>query len=62
MLDYLVDHPTNRITMVVPFTAIAAWLWRISQPYPREPLRKGLRKGGIQGFYVVYQCSQEINK
>jgi hypothetical protein len=47
MVDYLVDHPTYNITMVVPFTATAAWLWLISKPYPREPLCKGLGKRSI---------------
>ena len=35
------NHPTKNNTMVEPVAATAAWLWRISQPYPREPLRKG---------------------
>jgi hypothetical protein len=41
MVNRLVDHPTKTITMVVPFAATAAWLWRISHPYPQEPLWKG---------------------
>jgi hypothetical protein len=47
MVDYLVDHPANHITTVVPFTAIAAWLWQISKPYPQEPLQKGFDEGGL---------------
>jgi hypothetical protein len=47
MVDYLVDHPTNHITMVVPFTATAAWLWQIIKPYPREPLWKWLGKDSL---------------
>jgi len=39
--------------MVEPVTATAAWLWRISQPYPREPLWKGLGEGDVQGFYLI---------
>jgi hypothetical protein len=35
------NHPTKNNTMVEPVAVTAAWLWRISQPYPREPLRKG---------------------
>jgi len=35
------NHPTKNNTMVETVAATAAWLWRISQPYPREPLRKG---------------------
>ncbi len=61
MVDYLVDHPTNHITMVVPFTAAAAWLWQISKPYPREPLRKGLGKCGLRGFCLVLRCGWEKN-
>jgi hypothetical protein len=30
MVDYLIDHQTNAITMVVLFAMTAAWLWRIS--------------------------------
>jgi hypothetical protein len=43
MINYLINHPTNTFTMVVPFTATAAWLWQISDPYlwEREPLWKG---------------------
>jgi hypothetical protein len=47
MVNYLVDHPTNHITMVVLFTATAAWLWKISKPYLQEPLWKGLGEGGL---------------
>jgi hypothetical protein len=47
MVNYLLDHPTNHITMVVPFTAAAEWLRQISKPYPREPLQKGLGEGGF---------------
>jgi len=35
------NHPTKNNTLVEPVAATAAWLWRISQPYPREPLWKG---------------------
>jgi hypothetical protein len=28
----------------------AAWMWRISPPHPREPLRKGWRKAVNEGF------------
>ena len=35
------NHPTKNNIMVEPVAATAAWLWQISQPYPREPLRKG---------------------
>jgi IS30 family transposase len=46
MVAHLVDLPTSTITMdhgtmLVMFTAIAAWLWRIHHPYPQEPLQKG---------------------
>jgi hypothetical protein len=53
MVGYLVDHLTNHIIMMVPFTAAAEWLWQISKPYPWEPLRKGLGKGGLRGFCLV---------
>jgi hypothetical protein len=47
MVGYLVDHPTNHITMAVLLVAIAAWLWQFSKPYPQEPLQKGLGEGGL---------------
>ncbi len=47
MVDCLVDHPTNHVTMVEPFAATAAWMWRISPPHPWEPLWKGLAEGGL---------------
>ncbi len=59
MVDRLVDHPTNTITMVAPFAATAAWLWQISQPYPWEPLRKGLGEGDVRGFYLICLIGQE---
>jgi hypothetical protein len=43
MVDRLVDHPSKTITMVVPFAATAAWLWRISHPYSRKP--EGVGRG-----------------
>ena len=47
--------------MVVPFADSAAWDWRISPPHPREPLRKGLAKGGVGGFYLIHLTSREKN-
>jgi hypothetical protein len=47
--------------MVVPFAATAAWLWRISHPYSREPLSKGPGEAAIEGFYLYMPTSQEIN-
>jgi hypothetical protein len=61
MVDRLVNHPTNTITMVAPFAATAAWLWQISQPYPRDPLRKGWGEGDMQGFYLIRLTGQEKN-
>jgi hypothetical protein len=61
MVDYLVNHPTKTTTMVVPFAATAAWLWRISHPYSREPLSKGPGEAAIEGFYLYMPTSQEIN-
>jgi hypothetical protein len=40
--------------MVELFASPVGWLsWRISSPHPREPLQKGLTKGGIAGFYII---------
>jgi hypothetical protein len=47
MVGCLVDHPTNTITMVVPFAATAAWLWRISHPYL---FKKGRARAVFEGF------------
>jgi hypothetical protein len=33
LVDCLINHPTNTITMVVLFAATGAWLWRIGHPY-----------------------------
>jgi hypothetical protein len=41
----MVDHPTNNITMVVPFAGPTAKLWGISLPHPLEPLREGFLTG-----------------
>jgi hypothetical protein len=41
MVNRLVNHPSNTITMVAPFAVTAAWLWQISQPYPQEFLWTG---------------------
>jgi hypothetical protein len=35
------NHPTKHSTIVEPVAVTVAWLWQISQPYPREPLWKG---------------------
>jgi hypothetical protein len=37
----------------------AAWLLRISSPHPREPMRKGLTKGSVAGFYIIMPTSKE---
>jgi hypothetical protein len=61
MVGCLVDHPTNTITMVVPFAATATWLWQISHSYHREPLQKGYGKGGVRGFCLIWLTSREKN-
>ena len=43
--------------MVKSVAATAAWLWQISQPYPREPLRKGKGEGDVQGFYWPFKAA-----
>jgi hypothetical protein len=47
--------------MVEPVAATATWLWRISQPYPREPLWKGQGKGDVRGFYLIRLTGREKN-
>jgi hypothetical protein len=59
MVDHLVDHPTNHVTMVEPFATTAAWMWRINPPHPREPLRKGLAEGGSQGFVKFNNAAEK---
>jgi hypothetical protein len=51
MVNYLIEHPTNTITMVILFDTTVAWLWQISLPHLQVPLRKGLGEGGVAGFY-----------
>jgi hypothetical protein len=41
------------------FADTAAWQWQISPPHPWEPLWKGLAKGGVPEFYLVWLNSQE---
>jgi len=53
MVGCLVDHPTNTITLVVPFATTVAQQWRINQPYPWELLWNGLDEGSIQEFHIV---------
>jgi hypothetical protein len=50
----MVDHPTNNITMVVPFAGPTAKLWGISLPQPLEPLRERFltEEGGVAGVYL----------
>jgi hypothetical protein len=50
MVCNLVDHPTNHITMVVLFTATAAWLWKISKPYPGSLFGRGWARVVFVGF------------
>jgi hypothetical protein len=39
IINYLINHPTNTITMMVPFAATAAWIQWMSPPHPWEPLQ-----------------------
>jgi hypothetical protein len=50
MVNYLGNHLTNYITMVVLFTAIAAWLWQISKPYPGSLFGRGWVRAVFEGF------------
>jgi hypothetical protein len=50
MVNYLIDHPSNTITVMVPFDATGAWLWQTNPPHPRVPLEKGLTEVGVAGF------------
>jgi hypothetical protein len=45
--------------MVEPFDMTAAWMWQISPPLPREPLWKGLDKGGLQGFVKFNHAAKQ---
>jgi hypothetical protein len=48
MVNCLVDHPTNHVTMVSPFAATAAsWLWQISKPYL---FGRGWERAVFEGF------------
>ncbi len=60
MVDYLVDHPTNHITMVVQFTTIAAWLWQISKPYPLGASLEGV--GWVQSSSVLFSLTMRLRK
>ena len=59
MVNYLIQYPTDTITMVVPFDTTAAWLWQLSPLHPRVPLQKGLVEGGLAGFYLCMPTGGE---
>ena len=50
MIDCFVNYPTKTITMVAPFATTAAWLWQISQPYPRELFGRVRARATCKGF------------
>ncbi len=51
MINCLVNHPTNHITMVKPFAATAAWMWWISPPpTPGSLFRRGWPRVVYEGF------------
>jgi hypothetical protein len=59
MIDCLVNHPTNHVTMAELFAAAAAWMWQISPPHPREPLWKGLPRVFYEGFVKFNDAAEK---
>jgi hypothetical protein len=55
------NHPTKNTTMVEPVAGLAAWFFCFEPPHPREPLRKGLTKDNVTGFYIIMLTGQEKN-
>ena len=44
------NHPAKNTTMVEPVAGLCGMAFAFPAAPPRQPLRKGLTEGGVEGF------------
>jgi hypothetical protein len=50
VVDCLVNHPTNHVTMVEPFAATVAWIGESAHPTPGSLFGRDWRRVVYKGF------------
>jgi len=61
MVSYLIEHPTNNITMVVLFDATVAWLWQKKPTQPPGASLEGVGQGRC-GWVLFINADRLRNK